>query len=83
MSWNYRIGFKKNPSGFDEYGVVEAYYEDGKVVGFTDFTSPYSENVEGLKWSLERMLEACDKEVFVILPNDVLKGDEDDSSTSD
>ena len=39
MSWNYRIGFKKNPSDFDEY-------------------------VEGLKWSLERMLEACDKEVI-------------------
>lgn len=64
MSWNYRIGFKKHPSGFDEYGVVEAYYEYGKVVGFTDFTSPYGENVEGLKWSLERMLEACDKEVL-------------------
>jgi hypothetical protein len=42
----------------------EAYYEDGKVVGFTDFTSPYDENVEGLKWSLARMLEACDKEVL-------------------
>ena len=64
MSWNQRIGSKKNPSGFDEYGVVEAYYEDGKVVGFTDFTSPYGENVEGLKWSLARMLEACDKEVI-------------------
>ena len=23
MSWNYRVGFKKNDSGFDEYGVVE------------------------------------------------------------
>lgn len=64
MSWNYRIGYRNNPAGFVEYGVVEAYYEGGKVVGVTDFTSPYDENLEGLKWSLEKMLEACNKEVL-------------------
>lgn len=72
MSWNYRVGYRNNPAGFVEYGVVEAYYEDGKIVGVTDFTSPYSEDVEGLKWSLEKMLEAFDKEVLDL---SVIEGD--------
>lgn len=74
MSWNYRIGFKKNAVGFDEYGVVEAYYENGTIVGVTDFTSPYDENLEGLKWSLEKMLEACEREVLDL---DNIKGEKD------
>ena len=76
MSWNYRVEFKKNDSSFDEYGIVEAYYEDGKVVGVTDFTSPYDGDLEGLKWSLEKMLEACSKEVINL--DDLIKEKQDD-----
>ena len=75
MSWNYRIGFKKDPSGFDEYGVVEAYYEDGNIVGVTGFITPYDgDSLSGLKWSLGKMLEACDKEVLNL---DDMEGEKD------
>ena len=64
MSWNYRIGCKTIDENNTTFGVVEAYYEDGKIVDYTGFVEPYGEDREGLKWTLERMLEACDKEVL-------------------
>ena len=74
MSWNYRIGQRNNPAGFVEYGVVEAYYENGDIVGVTGFITPYGEGLSGLKWSLEKMLEACDKEVLNL---DDMEGEKD------
>ena len=64
MSWNYRVGCKQHAFGHLEYGIVEAYYENAKVVGVTGFVSPYSDELKGFKWSLQKMLEACDKEVL-------------------
>lgn len=76
MSWNYRIGYQTIDEHNTVYGVVEAYYENGEVVGFTDFIEPFGEDEEGLKWSLERMLEAFAKPTIDIVntPN-TLKGE--------
>jgi hypothetical protein len=61
--WNYRI-YKKDyttVSGHPaaEYGIVEVYYTDDKVEGYTaDFMTPWGETLEELKGSFELMSKA-------------------------
>jgi hypothetical protein len=67
MTWNYRlIGYDWDP----EEPVVrmqECYYaEDGSINGVLQYGSVVESNsgVEGIRWTLTKMLEACDKEVI-------------------
>ena len=66
MVWNYRV-VRNNSDEWEEFSIREVYYEkDGSVQGITvDAIAPISESVEGLREVLQRMLEACEKDVLV------------------
>lgn len=66
--WNHRI-IKRTSDGEVVYEMCEAYYNDaGNLCGITtDAISPYGDSVDGdfgLRWVLQKMLEACDKPVL-------------------
>jgi hypothetical protein len=76
MSWNHRV-FKKfipygdddhgdGPSGEWVYSIRETYYnKDGEITMHSNEPRPaFGEDLEGLKWCLQKMLEACDQEVI-------------------
>lgn len=64
MNWNYRVA-KKQFDGEDCYGIIEVYYEEGEVMGWTDFVDLLGwDNPEDLKGTLELMLKAFDKPIF-------------------
>jgi hypothetical protein len=79
MGWNYRVmrhSSKDETTGEDEIwvGLHEVYYRDDDVddltvnVDETSYTKKpvriISEDVAGLRWVLERMLEALDKPIL-------------------
>jgi hypothetical protein len=70
MSWSYRVvkTVTKIPLGLNDisYGIHEVYYdENGDIVNISEsLAHPLSDDLEGLKWSLERMMEACNKPVI-------------------
>ena len=67
--WNHRV-VKHTSSWIDKegnskseeyYTVEEVYYEnDGTVRNFTENLSLISDSVEGLKWTLEKMLKCLE-----------------------
>ncbi len=70
MAWPYRVvkTVTKIPLGDIDisYGIHEVYYdENGDIVNISEsLAHPLSDDLEGLKWSLERMMEACNKPVI-------------------
>ena len=70
MAWSYRVvkTVTKIPLGNIDisYGIHEVYYdENGDIVNISEsLAQPLSDDLEGLKWSLERMMEACNKPVL-------------------
>lgn len=70
MSWNYRVvkTVTKIPLGDTDisYGIYEVYYdENGDIVNISEsLAHPISDDLEGLQWNLERMMEACKKPVI-------------------
>lgn len=69
--WNYRVFLKKQPAveGLDSdisiFEIGEAYYdENGSPSALADRAEPFSESLAGLKWTLEKMLEACEKPII-------------------
>lgn len=73
MSWEYRLAHKV-VDGVVLYGLVEVYYDGDTtaVNGFTDFIDPNGwDNVEDLRFTLEKMLAALDKPMFERLIEDV------------
>ncbi len=70
MAWSYRVikTVTKIPLGNIDisYGIHEVYYdENGDIVNISEsLAHPLSDDLEGLKWSLERMMEACNKPVI-------------------
>ncbi len=64
MSWNYRI-VERKIEGEKWFEVVEAYYEDGKVTGFTNTTETpvrhMGETVKELIEVYERVLKDLKK----------------------
>lgn len=70
MSWNYRVvkTITKIPLGDTDisYGIHEVYYGDnGDIVNISEsLAHPISDDLNGLKWNLERMMEACNKPVI-------------------
>lgn len=66
MSWNYRVmrrrGRHPKFGKWETYGIHEVYAEPG---GWTiEPRQMVSDDVEGLKWSLRRMLEALEKPIL-------------------
>jgi hypothetical protein len=70
MSLNYRVvkTITKIPLGDTDisYGIHEVYYdESGEIVNISESLAyPISDDLEGLRWNLEKMLEACKKPVI-------------------
>jgi hypothetical protein len=70
VSWNYRVvkAVTKIPLGDTDisYGIHEIYYdENGDIVNISEsLAHPISDDLEGLQWNLERMMEACKKPVI-------------------
>jgi hypothetical protein len=69
MAWNYRVVKKvtKIPLGETDitYEIHDVYYDknlDNPSIG--KISLPLSDDVEGLRWTLEKMLEACKKPVI-------------------
>jgi hypothetical protein len=68
--WNYRVvkTVTKIPLGDTDisYGIHEVYYDDnGDIVNISEsLAHPISDDLEGLKWNLERMMKACKKPVI-------------------
>jgi len=59
--------------------IVEVYYDDdGKITGWTqDAIGVYScEGVEGVKWTLQKMIECLDKPVLI--EKDLVEGHRDE-----
>jgi hypothetical protein len=69
MSWNYRVVKKvtKIPLGETDitYEIHNVYYDDSEdIVNIGKISFPMSDDVDGLKYNLEQMLEACKKPVI-------------------
>jgi hypothetical protein len=70
MGWSYRVvkQVSKIPLGDTDisYGIHEVYYDDnGDIVNISEsLANPISDDLEGLQWNLERMMEACKKPVI-------------------
>lgn len=78
--WNYRV-FKQNVKEEEdfvpEFTIREAYYSEGEDFpwGFTQGAkAASSEDLEGLKWVLQKMLEACDKPIVLLDENGKFTG---------
>jgi hypothetical protein len=65
MTWNHRV-VKKNYDGEIQYGIHEAFYNDkDELINITvDPVEVASETIEGLRWTLQKMLEALDKPII-------------------
>ena len=69
MSWNYRLckeTLDKGTSYEDEwFSIREVYYkEDGSISSYSEKPANlFSETREDIKWTLEKMHEALNKEV--------------------
>jgi hypothetical protein len=70
MGWSYRVvkQVTKIPLGDTDisYGIHEVYYDaNGDIVNISEsLANPISDDLEGLRWNLERMIEACKKSVI-------------------
>lgn len=66
MNWNYRIMKRKISESEYEFGIFEVYYnEDGSIKGYSENSmTPVVDSPEGLKYEIEIMLKAFDKEVL-------------------
>ena len=67
MSWNYRVMRHEikgsNPTEY-WFGIHEVYTDaNGKESWTEDNVTPLGETLDGLRWTLERMLDATRKTV--------------------
>jgi hypothetical protein len=65
MTWNYRIMKREVSTNEFEFGIYEVYYnEDGTIKSWTkDSLVPVVDSSGGLKFEMESMFKAFDKEV--------------------
>jgi hypothetical protein len=69
MAWNYRVVKKvtKIPVGGTDitYEIHDVYLDESlDIVNIGKISFPIGEDVNGLKWTLKKMLEACKKPVI-------------------
>lgn len=82
MGWNYRVMRHAPREGEvdDWFAIHEVYYRSDEVDDLTvpvhetgctkDPVSVIADDVEGLRWSLQKMLEALDKPVLAYSDED-------------
>lgn len=70
MSWNHRV-IKRvhNHKYLHEaevfYEIREVFYdENGKVNGWAEMPDVIADSVDGLKWTLNKMMESLDKAII-------------------
>ena len=70
MSWNHRV-FKRihrhkylhDPETL--YEIREVYYDkDGKINGWSATPDVIADSLDGLKWTLNKMMESCNKPII-------------------
>ena len=68
--WNYRV-FKRihNHKYLHEpetlYEIREAFYDNnGEVNGWAETPDVIADSLDGLKWTLNKMMEGCDKPII-------------------
>lgn len=68
-TWNHRVIRKRDAHCEDEfyYEIHEAHYNDnGELCAITETPiTPYGDDIEGLKCTLERMVKACEKPILI------------------
>ena len=68
--WNYRVfkrihNHKYLPEPEILYEIREAFYDDdGKVNGWAEMPDVIADSLDGLKWTLSKMMEGCDKPII-------------------
>ena len=70
MSWNYRVTkrihhhkYLHEPETLFE--IREVFYdENGDISGIAEIPDIIADSVDGLKWTLNKMLENCDKPII-------------------
>lgn len=92
MSWNHRVfkQFTKYPDSMSDEGdggewtfsIRETYYNDkGEITMFSNDPRPaFGDTLYSIKWTLQMMLEACNKEVLDIDNIVLAKNDFEDDS---
>ena len=85
-TWNHRVVRKRDAHCEDEfyYEIHEAHYnDDGELCAITEKSiAPYGNDIEGLKWTLEHMLKACEQPILIDGEIEYAPwGDEDDVET--
>lgn len=70
MSWNHRVTKRiHNHKYLHEpetlYEIREVFYdENGDITGMAETPDIISDSIEGLKWTLQKMTECCDKPII-------------------
>jgi hypothetical protein len=65
MAWNHRILAHKQEDGSVYFSIHEVYYTNGIPDGYTSNPiSVGSEEVKGIKWTLNRMKECLKKPIL-------------------
>ena len=70
MSWQYRVTTRiHNHKYLHEpetlFEIREVFYdENGDIVGITETPDVIAHSLEDLKWTLNKMLESCDKPII-------------------
>lgn len=68
--WNYRVfkrihNHKYLPEPEILYEIRESFYDDnGKVNGWAEMPDVIADSLDGLKWTLSKMMEGCDKPII-------------------
>ena len=65
MTWNYRM-FSAGEGIFQHFYIAEVYYEDGKIVGYTDPISPIGETEDELKADIGYMMQALERPILLL-----------------
>lgn len=62
VSWNFRvIHFDGEENCF---GICEVFYDDEKITGWSDAVEVVGDDVEELRWTLDKMREALSRPVL-------------------
>lgn len=62
-NWNYRVMEHENERE-DIFQIHEVYYDEDGVAGYNMNGQIKSQSLEDLKWTLEQMLKATEKEIL-------------------
>ena len=70
MSWNHRafksVCYNKYLDKYETFFEIrEVFYdENGNIGNISDPADVVADSLEGLKWTLNKMLESCDKPII-------------------